>query len=201
MLHGWENFFWMLGSASGGLIGLLFVVVTLTSESDRDRVMRGISIYLSPITLNFAVILSVSALALAPRIPVQGMTLVLALATLGGSVSAIRALVRMSNPPVDGEPPDRSDFWFYGVAPTVVYAGLAGAVVAFGLQRDWAVNAIALALLSLMLLGIRNAWDLVTWMAPQRRRPTPSTDALGAVAGDQAGANGVAIDGGERDTG
>ena len=28
MFHGWENYFGMLGTASAGLIGLLFVVVT-----------------------------------------------------------------------------------------------------------------------------------------------------------------------------
>ena len=30
----------------------------------------------------------------------------------------------------------------------------------------WAATALAALLMALMLLAIRNAWDLITWMAP-----------------------------------
>ena len=41
MFQGWDNYFFMLGSAGAGLIGLLFVVVTLTAGIDRSRAQRG----------------------------------------------------------------------------------------------------------------------------------------------------------------
>ena len=48
MFRGWDNYYFMIGSAGAGLIGLLFVVVTLTQGIDRDRALRGASLYMTP---------------------------------------------------------------------------------------------------------------------------------------------------------
>jgi len=39
MFEGWDNYFVLLGTASAGLIGLLFVVITLTSNFERSRAL------------------------------------------------------------------------------------------------------------------------------------------------------------------
>ncbi len=53
-----------------------------------------------------------------------------------------------------------------------VYLGLVLAVAASWGGAVHAAGALALAILLLMLLAVRNAWDLVTWSAPRRaRRP------------------------------
>ena len=53
-----------------------------------------------------------------------------------------------------------------------VYLGLVLAVAASWGGAVHAAGALALAILLLMLLAVRNAWDLVTWLAPRRaRRP------------------------------
>ena len=49
MFHGWENYYLLIGSAAAALIGLMFVVVTLTAGRDRDEVERGKQLYTSPI--------------------------------------------------------------------------------------------------------------------------------------------------------
>ena len=58
------------------------------------------------------------------------------------------------------------DFWLYGATPTLLYlAGLAlCALVWVGVR--WAPEGLAGLLLVLALVGIRNAWDLVTAIAP-----------------------------------
>src|SRR5579863_8997879 len=66
MFVGWENFYFMMGSAGGGLIGLLFVVVTLTTGGDAERLSRGQRLFMTPTALAFALVLAVSAVALAP---------------------------------------------------------------------------------------------------------------------------------------
>ena len=56
----------------------------------------------------------------------------------------------------------------YGVTPAAAYAGLAANTAGLWAGADWAAPAMAVLVLALLLIGVRNAWDLVTWMAPQR---------------------------------
>ena len=68
MFEGWDNYFVLLGTAAAGLIGLLFVVVTLTTGLDRSRALRAGGIYMTPIAVHFGVVLSISACTLVPRL-------------------------------------------------------------------------------------------------------------------------------------
>ena len=68
MFEGWDNFYLMLGPAAVGLIGLLFVVVTLTAGFDRSKAIRGQALYLTPTALHFGMVMVISAIAMAPRL-------------------------------------------------------------------------------------------------------------------------------------
>jgi hypothetical protein len=162
----WDNFYLMIGGASAGLIGLLFVVVTLTSEIERSRALRGVNLYMTPPALAFAVVLTISAATAAPGISAGVVAGVAGAAALLGVAAAVRSCIGIRGFKVDNEPPHWSDLWFYGVAPGVVYIGLGTAAVGLCSHSDWAVQSVAAVLLILLLLGIRNAWDLVTWITP-----------------------------------
>ena len=58
MFEGWENYYLMIGSSAGALIGLMFVVVTLTAGRDRAELEHGKHLYTSPIVWHLAVILA-----------------------------------------------------------------------------------------------------------------------------------------------
>jgi hypothetical protein len=66
----------------------------------------------------------------------------------------------------------------------MIYLALGGAAIALGARVDWAVHATAALLLTLLLCAIRNAWDLVTSMAPQGKGDGPERhrDAVGRNA-------------------
>ena len=201
MFEGWENFFLMIGGAGGGLIGLLFVVVTLTADFERTRALKGAALYMTPTAVQFAVVLAVSATAMIPRLAIWGTALLFGLFAAAGLGCATRSGVGIHGWKLGGENLHWTDFWLYAALPGMIYIGLLVSAVAFGQHADWAVHATAILLLALLLSGVRNAWDLVTWMTPHGegddRKAQPSADGLGAVAGDQAGADGVAIDAGE----
>jgi hypothetical protein len=55
------------------------------------------------------------------------------------------------------------------MAPAAIYVALGGACVALWLQVGWAPIALGGLLLLLLLVGIRNAWDLVVWIAPRAK--------------------------------
>ena len=67
-----------------------------------------------------------------------------------------------------GNAPHWSDMPLYGFAPGALYVLLLGIAAAIWLQAPFAPGALAILLMVLMLLAIRNAWDLITWMAPGR---------------------------------
>ena len=56
MFEGWENFYLIVGPSAAALIGLMFVVVTLTAGRERDQTERGKHLYTSPIVWHLAVV-------------------------------------------------------------------------------------------------------------------------------------------------
>jgi hypothetical protein len=168
MFEGWENFYLLLGPAAAGLIGLLFVVVTLTAGRERAEASRGQALYMTPTALQFAVVMTFSAVAMAPRMPPVATVTIFGLVALAGLANAVRTSIGIGSPRPGREPPHWSDFWMYGVTPGVVYIALCGACVAVWMRAEWAAYALAGLLLILLLVGIRNAWDLITAIVPMR---------------------------------
>jgi hypothetical protein len=165
MFAGWDSFFLLVGGAAGALIGLLFVVASLPTGIERESRMRGASLYMSPTVFNFAVVVVISGMALAPRLPPAQIAAVTGACGLVGAVhlGLVTGGIGSRNTPA---PPHWSDVWCYGVAPLALYLALAGVAAATALASSWAPEAIAGLCLVLLLIGVRNAWDLVTWLAP-----------------------------------
>ncbi len=147
----------------------MFVVVTLTTGRDRASMLRAIGRYFTPIVVNFAVVLATSAVSLAPGLPSPARGVAFGVIVLGGFFYAARSCAEIAKARRGEDPPHRSDFWCYGAAPTAIYVALGGVIcAAFWGRTAWAPTAMAGLLLALLLLAIRNAWDLVTWIAPSR---------------------------------
>ncbi len=168
MVQGWDNFYFMLGSAAAGLIGLLFVVVTITTGVERSQVQRGQALYMTPTALNFAVVLTISALMAAPGLSLAARAGVFGFIAFVGLVNLVKACVGIAKLSVDNETVHWTDLWMYGATPSLIYLGLIVAAIAAGLGAAWGAYAMAALALGLLLVAIRNAWDLVTWIAPKR---------------------------------
>lgn len=160
MFLGWDNFYILLGSASGGLIGLLFIVVTLTSNMDRDRALQGASRYMTPTVLLFAAVLLVSAIASAP-LPLSRHRAGLAALALVLFVWALTNVWRMFGLSTGAPPTHWTDPWCYAGFPALAYLALG---VAAAVGSGLGVGVVAATIL---MLGVRNAWDLITWIAPR----------------------------------
>lgn len=165
MFEGWDSCFLMLGGAAGALIGLLFVVAGLTSSHDREAHLRGASLYLTPVVFHFAVVVVISAVALAPHLHPTHLATVVGICALAGVANLVFVIRGMALRMTPAEP-HWTDLWCYGVLPLVLYLALGGAAAAAFQKLSWAPYAVAGVSLALLLVGIRNAWDLVTWLAP-----------------------------------
>jgi hypothetical protein len=176
MFAHWDSFYLLIGGAAGALIGLLFVVATLTrGAQDPDSALRGASVFMTPVVVHLATVLVISALAAAPDLSTNLCGLgaaAFALADLAASGRVIFHLrIRKSFPSAHW-----TDVWWYGVAAFAADLLLLGSVAAIWLVSPGAAaRGIAVSLVLIMLVAIRNAWDLVTWITAKGVGSQPET--------------------------
>jgi hypothetical protein len=165
MFEHWDSFYLLVGGAAGSLIGLLFIVATLTKGAqDPDSALRGASVYLSPVVLQLGMVLGVSALAAVPDLSAGLCGAILGACALVGLVGSGRVMFHLQV----GEhfqSAHWTDFWCYGAAAFAADLLLEGSAAAVWLASPGAAaRGVALSLVLILLIAIRNAWDLVTWI-------------------------------------
>ena len=166
MFAGWQTFYQTTGEAAAALIGLLFLVVTLTAGRDPSSQSQGIRLFSTPTVVGFATVLLASAFALAPPPHDAWSARAILLAGLVAAGYGLRISIGLHRSDMTVH---WSDFWFYGAASTATCLALAGAGAAVLAGFRSAQALVALAVLALLMLAIRNAWDLITWLAPRRK--------------------------------
>src|SRR3569623_2646438 len=166
MIEGWSDCYLLIGAAAAALIGLLFVVTTLTAGRERSEVQSGMRLYTSPIVFHLALVRVLSGAGMAPALSPRGFAILCALGGAVGAVAGIRIAIGIRRT-------DHADAggWFdvawYGIVPALLYALLLGFGAALAAGCEWGVPGVAASLLGLLLVAIHNAWDLVTWLAPK----------------------------------
>jgi hypothetical protein len=166
-MEAWHEFYLLIGTAGLTLTGLLFVVVSFGARTVATRASIGVRAFVSPNAVYFSATLVVAAVLLIPNVSpaVVGVFLCVgALASLGYlAYTKVHRRWRENNLPV------LDWVWFVGL-PTTSYVVLFLAGVGLLLGVAWSMYGIAVALILLLVIGIRNAWDLVIWMAEQEHK-------------------------------
>ena len=162
-MHGWDNFYIIIGSASAALTGLQFVVFTLVAQIPNLGSSGDVDAFGTPTIVHFAVALLISAIVCAPWPEMSQAAIALAVCGAGGivyiAIVARRARRARYTPVVE-------DWIWHIVLPLAAYVALAAAPVV--LVEDAAPRAlfiVAAAAISLVFIGIHNAWDTVTYVA------------------------------------
>lgn len=163
MFEGWGEFFLMAGGAAAVLIGLIFVVISLMQDRSRSTVLAGSRLYMGPIVLGVSFVLVLSAAALTPGITPCEFGAVAGAVALWGLARSVVSIVGIGKLTTV----HWTDVWFYGVMPGMLYSGLGVVALAFCLRWPWTHYGLAVAITGLLVLAIRNEWDLITWIAPR----------------------------------
>jgi len=158
---GWENFYVIVGSAAGALIGLQFVVVTLVAESPAQRVAEGVAAFATPAIVHFEVVLLLSAVVCAPWHKIGTVSVVWGLVGLSGMVYAVIVSRRLRAQTI--YQPVLEDWLFHVLLPFAAYAVLAGSAYLAHSHARPALFVLGAATLLLLFVGIHNAWDAVTY--------------------------------------
>jgi hypothetical protein len=160
----WASFYVMMGSSAAALTGLMFVVITLVNRTERSRRSSdGIATFSTPTVTHFCAALLVSAVLAAPWRLMLHPAVLIALTGLFGIVYMLRVMRRTKS--LVSYTADVEDWTWYSVLPLVAYIAIfAGAIVLVTFPTQ-ALFALAGGVVFLIFLGIRNAWDVVTFIA------------------------------------
>ena len=161
-LTGWENFYVIVGSSAGALIGLQFVVITLIAQLPIVKDMeRASSAFATPTIVHFISVLILSAIIGAPWHAIAAAAILWGLMGLIGLTYVVIVARRMKLQTAYS--PEFEDRLFHVVLPLAAYGTLAiSAFTALAHTRE-ALFGVAAAALLLLLVGIHNAWDAVTY--------------------------------------
>jgi hypothetical protein len=158
--NGWENFYVIVGSSAGALIGLQFVVMTLIAGRSvaRGEEQAG-DAFSTPSVVHFGVVLLLSAVISAPWDGIGTVVVLWGLVGLGGIVYVAVVARRMRAQTV--YQPVFEDWLFHVLLPLAAYAILAASAFVARSQARPALFLVGAASLLLLFVGIHNAWDTV----------------------------------------
>jgi len=169
IFDGWENFYVIVGSSAGALIGLQFVVITLIAAKPvrKGEVQAG-GAFATPSVVHFAAVLMLAAIVSAPWdgvAPAAVLWGILGLfAVVYTCVVARRMRVQEAYEPVF------EDWLFHALLPFTAYAVLAISAVAALWYLRPAEFLVGGGAMLLLFIGIHNAWDAVTYQVFVRLR-------------------------------
>jgi hypothetical protein len=161
-LSGWVNFYVIVGSSAGALIGLQFVVMTLVANLPLNRAdAQAGNTFSTPTVVHFGVVLLLSAAASAPWDGIAAFAVLWGLVGLIGVVYVLLVARRLRSQTVYRAVFE--DRLFHVFLPFMAYATLAGSACAACSYPRPALFLVGAAALLLLFIGIHNAWDIVTY--------------------------------------
>lgn len=167
-LAGWENFYVIVGSSAGALIGLQFVVITLIAEFPIVKDLeRASSAFATPTIVHFGAVLLLAALGSMPWNRSASVAICWGVLGVAGAIYVIIVARRMRMQTAYS--PQFEDRLFHVLLPFAGYAVLGTSAYAARSNLGEALYGVAAAALLLLFVGIHNAWDAVTYHVVVRR--------------------------------
>jgi len=161
-LSEWQNFYVIVGSSAGALIGLQFVVLTLIASRPAGAgTAQAGHAFATPTIVQFGAVLLLAGILSAPWQEVAPAAVLWGALGLSGIVYEIVVARRMRMQAVYR--PVFEDWLFHVLLPFAAYFTLAVAAFAAGSHLRAALFGIGAAALLLLFIGIHNAWDAVTY--------------------------------------
>jgi hypothetical protein len=157
----WANFYVIVGSAAGALIGLQFVVLTLIAQRPSESFAEGGAAFGSPTTVHLSSVLFLSALLVVPWNSVSRVADLWGALGLIGVVYSLIVIRRVWTQ--SAYKPVFEDWFFHTVTPLVSYGALLISAFEARLHFRDALFYVSGAALLLLFTGIHNAWDSVSW--------------------------------------
>ena len=162
MLEGWHEFYAVLGTGSAALVALLFVAVSVGASALTPARASATRTFMSPVVFHYTNILFLSLIALIPTQTPTIFGLIIGIAAAASFVYSTVIFVMLCRTPMA----DLADRLAYGLVPFGAYAsGLVSSYLLLTQSVAAGLDVLAGAALLLLVVNIRNAWDLMLAMA------------------------------------
>jgi hypothetical protein len=168
-LEAWHEFYGLLGTAAATLVGLLFVAASIGSGYLSSERKSPTHTFTTPILAHYSYILFVSLVALVPVNTATSLALIIGLSALAGLAYSAFISVRVLRSAVT----DLEDHFGYAASPPAVYAITVAAAVCIHERSSIGPALLAAALFGLLIVNIRNSWDLTVFFAQRRGNENP----------------------------
>jgi hypothetical protein len=165
MLEHWHEFYTLLGTAAAALVALLFVAASIATG--RLSAARGspTRTFTSPVLVHYTYVLFVSLVALVPVNTDVSLAVIVGIGAAAGLAYAIFLMIRVLR---SSSAIDIDDRLAYGAGPPLAYAAALAGAVLIGTRSQIGPPLLAGALILLILVNIRNSWDLIVFFAQTR---------------------------------
>ena len=155
-LAAWRDFYATIATAAGVLVGATFVVATLSAGLG-ERAKIGMHGFITPIAVHLGSVLVIAAILTAPVLTPMGLALFLCSAALAGGTYGLAVAARIWSMKLD-----IYDRVFYIVLPLLADGAMLAAGIRFFTASAFTLLAGSLVLL--LIVGMRNAWDMASFM-------------------------------------
>jgi hypothetical protein len=157
----WHDFYVLVGTAGATLVALLFVAVSIGIGFLTEQRAAPTRAFYSPVVLHFTAVFFIAAAGLVPDHAAVFFAGAIALAALIGGGASLFATVQLLR---NRWTSYLQDHLAYGLLPLICYVALLAAAAMIYLHKESALDVLAGSLLVLMIVNIRNAWDLMLSM-------------------------------------
>lgn len=163
ILTAWSSFYMMTGSSAAALVGLMFVVISLIRAREMQTSQDGVSTFSTPTVMHFSAVLLISAILSAPWHGLFYAAISVGFIGFLGVGYILRVAYRTKQ--FLEYRADLEDWIWYTVLPFVAYGVILIGAIALLILTAKALFAVGAGVVLLILIGIRNAWDVVTFLA------------------------------------
>jgi hypothetical protein len=161
-LADWRDFYVMIGTAAGVIVGATFIVASLASGLEsRTLGLRG---FITPTAVHLGSVLVGSAILDMPTLTPLLLAVLLGAGGLAGAIYGVVVATRIWKMKLD-----ISDRTFYVILPILSYLAMAGAALLARWAVEETLEILAVSFIVLLIIGMRNAWDMATFMILRNR--------------------------------
>ena len=178
IIHPWHDFYVLVGTASATLVGLMFVTGSIGANFFTEKSAAAVRAFISPTVVHFSAVLVVAMVSLIPSHDWPALAGLLALVGIPGAVYSANLWLQLFVRRRFNI--DIVDRLFYALIPVLGYLLLLLAALVLFRQSPAGLDLLAAAQITLLLAGIRNAWDMMLWIVI--RAPTPNVGDRGDAA-------------------
>jgi hypothetical protein len=171
-LREWRDFYILGGTAGATLVGLMFVFASIGASQLARRNTGAMRAFITPTVVHFGAVLLICLVSIMPGHGYRSLGVALGVSALIGGAYCGQVLRLISRRFAAGLAWE--DRLFYALIPLAGYLLLLASAALELDERPADANVLAgIAIIVLIVAGLRNAWDMTVWMTTRDPNPAP----------------------------